>query len=220
MAVLIIDDHKLFADALRSSLAQREIEVVGVATTAEMGLDVAKATEPSLVLCDLNLPDGDGILLGRSIMDELPGTRVLALTSRKDQQTITEVVTAGLTGYLSKDTPLAQVVDTIAKVKDGQELETPTAAPPKLRATISKEWNSELLARQLTEREIEVLRLLVEGADSTTIARNLSISSSTVRTHVQSILTKLQVRSRLAAVAFAVRHGIVDVRRQDVRRYA
>jgi two-component system nitrate/nitrite response regulator NarL len=210
MRVLIIDDHRLFADAVRSSLEARGQVVVGIAETGSAGLEMASSHKPDLALVDLGLPDESGVVVGAKIIQMSPETRVLAVTASTDPRSVTEVLTRGFHGYLTKSTPLAQFVSAIDAVANGQ-----TVLPERLRqpgrAHGSEDWYARLLAEQLSRREMEVLQLLGAGATSRSIAETLSVTRNTVRSHVQCILTKLQVHSRLEAVSFALRHGLIKV---------
>jgi DNA-binding NarL/FixJ family response regulator len=158
---------------------------------------------------DIGLPDGHGVEIGRRILEECPGTKVVALTALEDERIVERALQAGLHGYLTKNTDPATFRRALESVEDGQ-----TVYPHRLgRHTGRAPGGSHegLLAQQLTPRELEVLQLLAEGAASREIAGRLSISSNTVRTHVQGILSKLQVHSRLEAAAFAVRNDLVTL---------
>lgn len=199
----------LFADAIRSTLESAGLEVVGVATTGEQGVEDVRRERPDLVLVDLGLPDQSGLAVGKRIIDEHPGIKVLALTAIDAPKAVEEALRSGFHGYLTKDTPLARFVSSIRAAVDGQVVIPHRLAPAVAGAKTPGEASAALLVEQLTARELEVLALLVDGANGEDIARHLVISPNTVRTHVQSILTKLQVHSRLEAATFAVRHGIV-----------
>jgi DNA-binding NarL/FixJ family response regulator len=208
---LVVDDHALFTDAVLPLLDEMGIEVVGVARTGEEGVAVARREHPHLVLVDLGLPDVEGISVGKRILADLPETRILALTGRRDPELVKEAVRAGFRGYLTKDTPLSQFAESIRAALRGEVVMPMPLPQPKAVTRTPQEESAALLARHLTAREREVLTLLVEGLDNAEIAKRLDVSANTIRTHVQNILTKLGVRSRLQAAAFAVRHEVVDV---------
>ena len=212
MRVLIVDDHALFTDAILPVLqGMEEMDVLGVARSGREGLALTRRELPELALVDLGLPDMSGIALGRRILEEMPGTRVLALTGRKDSEAVSEALAAGFSGYLTKDIPMASFADRVRSALEGEVVRPEPMPSPRPRVRTPEAENAELLASQLTKRELQVLTLLVEGSDNAEIARSLGVSANTVRTHVQSILTKLGVRSRLQAAAFAVRHRVVEV---------
>lgn len=181
------------------------LEPVGTAADA---VEAAERQRPSLALVDIGLPDQSGLLVGRRIMEVSPGTRVVAVTALEDARLAEEVVRAGFHGYLMKDVNVSQLLSSIDAVLSGE-----VVLPPRLTraavATRGSEPGGHLLGQQLTPRELEVLEMLAKGAGGREIARALGVAPNTVRTHVQSILSKLQVHSRLEAAAFAVRHGLV-----------
>ena len=208
-SVLIVDDHKLFAEAIQSSLRDFGIAVENVASSRAEALSVIDRIVPDVVLMDLGLPDGNGVEVGKTILARYPGIKVLALTARCDPDAVKDVMRAGFSGFLSKDTPLDKLAASIRLALDGHVVIPHRVAGAAAGARTPEQKNAELLASQLTPRELQVLALLVQGAGSKTIADDLCVSLNTVRTHVQSILTKLQVRSRLEAAAFAVRFSLV-----------
>ena len=189
------------------------MEVSSVASTTAEATDAVRRDAPDVVLLDIELPDGDGIALGRSIAAEHPETKVMALTALNDPKAVGETLRAGFAGYLTKDTPLTQFVAMIEAAAAGEVVIPQRFAAAAVGVRTAEERHASLLAEQLSPREREVLSLLAEGAGSDEIAQRLSVSPNTVRTHVQSILTKLQVHSRLEAATFAVRYGIVKVPR-------
>lgn len=208
--VLIVDDHALFAEAIRLALAGAGIEVVGIASSAEEGLKAASASRPDLALVDIDLPDGDGLSLGRTILEQ-HGIQVVIVSALEDPRAVREALQSGFRGYIIKNTPLGRFVASVSEALDGDVVIPRALAPRVAGARTSEEESVALLAAQLTPRELEVLELLVAGASGDRIAKQLGISPNTVRTHVQNVLNKLQVNSRLEAATFAARHGIVDV---------
>jgi two-component system, NarL family, nitrate/nitrite response regulator NarL len=207
---LIVDDHTLFAEAVRATLEARGIEVVAVVANGAEALEAVAAHRPDLVLLDLGLPDRSGLAVGADILDEAPETKVLALTALDDPRAVKEAMRTGFHGYLTKDTPVAKFVEAVLAAIGGQVVMPHRLAAQAAGARSRHDHQVALMAEQLTYRELDVLRLLADGLPGEAIARRLGISRNTVRTHVQSILTKLQVHSRLEAASFAVRHGIVD----------
>lgn len=207
--VLIIDDHMLFAEAIRFALQAHDVDVVGIAASSEEALPAVRRLCPDLVLVDIGLPDGSGLTVGKAILQEYPAMKVLALSALDEPRAVREALRAGFQGYVAKDTPVARFIQAIDAVLAGHVVVPRPLAPRIAGARSAEEEAVALLSNQLTAREREVLGLLVEGASGQSIARSLGISPNTVRTHVQSVLTKLQVRSRLEAATFAVRHRIV-----------
>jgi two-component system, NarL family, nitrate/nitrite response regulator NarL len=209
--VLIVDDHLLFAEAIGLTLSSMGMTVVGIVTRAKEALGAAREHRPDLVLVDIGLPDQSGIALGKEILEELPDMKVVALTAREDAQAVREALRMGFHGYLTKRIEPEQFRRSLESVLAGQAV-FPHGLARRAAQTSIDGSDGELLAKQLTAREIEVLQLLAEGASSREIADRLSVSPNTVRTHVQGILSKLQVHSRLGAAAYAVRHDLVKIR--------
>jgi len=218
--ILIVEDQVLFSEAIRLALEERDMVVVGMATTGEEALAMAQETDPDLALVDIGLPDRSGLAVGKQILEEHPGVKVLALTVLEDPRVMREALRLGFHGYILKDIPVVRFVRAVETVMAG-EVVVPRKRAPRLTGTGSSDDEAvALLASQLTRRELEVLELLVEGAEGLAIAQRLGIAPNTVRTHVQSILTKLQVHSRLEAVAFAVQHRLTPLPRTSDRGVA
>jgi DNA-binding NarL/FixJ family response regulator len=210
---LIVDDHMLFAEAVQVAIQDLGISVARVVTTGGEAIAEADRSLPDVIFMDIGLPDQSGLIAGRTILERHPDARIIALTALNDRSTVDEALRLGFVGYLTKDTPVARFVNAIRSAMDGHLVLPQRLSPTRRRSQAEKDVA--LMASQLTPREMEVLTLLVEGADGRKAAATLGISLNTVRTHVQSILTKLQVHSRLEAATFAVRHDIVKVPRPD-----
>lgn len=203
----------LFAEAVQVAIEDLGISVARVVTTGEEAIAEADRSLPDVIFMDIGLPDQSGLIAGRTILERHPDARIIALTALNDRSTVDEALRLGFVGYLTKDTPVARFVNAIRSAMDGHLVLPQRLSPTRRRSQAEKDVA--LMASQLTPREMEVLTLLVEGADGRKAAAALGISLNTVRTHVQSILTKLQVHSRLEAATFAVRHDIVKVPRPD-----
>jgi DNA-binding NarL/FixJ family response regulator len=207
--ILIVDDHKLFAEAIRSALEEAGVDVVDVATTAHETLIAVSRHEPDLVLMDLGLPDANGFEVGQKLLERDPDVKVLIVTAVADPDLVRDSVGAGFSGYVTKDTPIVQFVSSVRAALAGDVVLPRSLARRAVGVRSPEEEDARKRAAHLTEREREVLTHLTEGASSEDIAAALHISLNTVRTHIQNTLTKLQVRSRLEAAAFAVRFGLV-----------
>ena len=207
--ILIVDDHKLFAEAIRSALEEAGVDVVDVATNAHETLNAVSRHEPDLVLMDLGLPDANGFEVGQELLERDPDVKVLIVTAVTDPDLVRDSVGAGFSGYVTKDTPIVQFVSSVRAALAGDVVLPRSLARRVVGVRSPEEEEARRRAGHLTEREREVLELLTEGASSERIAATLHISLNTVRTHIQNTLTKLQVRSRLEAAAFAVRFGLV-----------
>jgi two-component system nitrate/nitrite response regulator NarL len=209
--VLIVDDHRLFADAIRSVLERSGARQVDVAGSIDEAMDLATRHRPTLALVSLTLSEaeqGDGIQVGERILAEVPSTRVLGMAGSDESAKIARALASGFQGIAIKDHSLKgflTAVETTLRSRAG----TPTPLRFANNGRSSRPMTSEtLLVGQLTSREFHVLQLLVEGLASGRIADQLGISSNTVRSHIQSVLHKLHVHSRLEAAAFAVRHEL------------
>jgi two-component system nitrate/nitrite response regulator NarL len=209
MRILIVDDHVLFAEAIRLALLDQGIGEIALASDAEHALEALDdgGRRPDVILMDVGLPDRNGIELGAEIVERWPDVRVIALTGQKDRAVLREAMRVGFHGFLTKDAQVSRVVNAINTVQGGEVVMPQALTRP---VSIRYDDHAALLAAQLTDREREVLARLAEGCASDDIAAQLGITRNTVRTHVQSILAKLGVHSRLEAVAFAVRHGVVS----------
>jgi two-component system nitrate/nitrite response regulator NarL len=180
--------------------------VLPIAGTAREGIEAAKQHRPDIVLVDIGLPDQSGLHVGARILQELPETKVVALTAIEDSRLAREAIKAGFQGYLTKNADMHQFLSSLRSVLAGSAVISQQVAGGRDRS------HADLAIEQLTDRERQVLGYLARGYPGTAIAEELGIAKNTVRTHVQSILSKLQVHSRLEAAAFAVRHGVVRPR--------
>ena len=208
--VVVGDDHGVFADALSTVLGQRRLVVRAVAHRAADVLAAVGEHEPCVCLLDRTFPDGDGLELIPDLLTTSPRTRVIVVTADPDEGAVRRALDAGARGFVHKTRGVAALVDAIHRVVDG---EVAVELPPRRRATaVAVEDEYRRLASHLTAREWDCLRLIVDGHGTGEIASELGISGTTVRTHVQAVLTKLGVHTRLEAVAVASRHGLLASR--------
>jgi DNA-binding NarL/FixJ family response regulator len=215
--VLFVEDHRLLADSL-SALLRREpdIAVVGIAGTVAEAKELAR-NRLDVVLMDYQLPDGTGAEATRAIKARWPAARVIMVTALTDDETVLESIQAGADGYLTKDRAAEEVVLAVRAAFAGETL-LPRSVIAEIarRVALSKERTDErLMIEPLTPRELEVLRALSEGLSTPEICERLFIAPNTLRTHVQNIMGKLRVHSKLEAVAFALRYRLVDLPRPD-----
>lgn len=204
--VFVADDHELVRYALRVLLeAEPDMEVVGEACDSESAISGCRAASPDVVLLDLRMPGIGGIDVCRAIRRSCPGTSVLVLTSFDDDREVFGAVDAGASGFLLKDTPPDRVVQSVRAIASGQAVFDSGVASRIIagRAGITDE------AEALSDREMEVLRLLARGLSNREIGRALWIGETTVKTHVSHILRKLGQADRTQAVIAAVRIGLV-----------
>lgn len=205
---MIVDDQLLFAQALTVTIDAAGHSVVAVAENGTQALKAVREHQPDLVLLDIGLLEQSGIAVGRAILELRPQTKVVALTVLDDAQTAHAAIRAGFHGYLLKDMPSARFVRALGKIEDGRPLGSPRPRRARPRGGRGGSAEDQLLLMQLTARELEVLGLIAEGLPNGRLAARLGISPHTVRSHINAILSKLQLRSRLEAAAFAVRNGL------------
>jgi DNA-binding NarL/FixJ family response regulator len=209
--VLIADDHAVVRQGLRTFLElQDDIEVVADACDGEEAVSATFDGRPDVVLMDLMMPGLDGIEATRRILRERPATRVIALTSFLDDETVLPAVRAGAAGYLLKDVEPEQLVRAIRTVHGGEALLHPAATATVMRELADHAEPAYEADLGLTGREREVLALVARGLPNKLIARELGIAEKTVKTHVSSILAKLGVTDRTQAALLAVRRGWVE----------
>jgi NarL family two-component system response regulator LiaR len=203
---LIVDDHSVVRQGLHMFLSlDSEIEVVGEAANGAEAVQMVKTLGPDVVLMDLLMPVMDGISATQAIRRDYPDTEVVALTSVLEDESVINAVRAGAIGYLLKDTQAEDLVKAIHAAAAGQVQLSPRAAERLMREIRAPES-----PEKLTERETEVLRLIALGKSNKEIASDLSISETTVKTHVSNILMKLNLPSRTRAALYAVKIGLVS----------
>ncbi|MCC7207988.1 MAG: response regulator transcription factor [Anaerolineae bacterium] len=204
--VLIIDDHYMVRRGLIALLENfDDFIVVGDVGDARIGVEMCNQHRPDVVLMDIVMPGMDGVSATRAIRSSCPETQVVALTSFHDEERVQEALKAGAIGYLMKNVSVDELANAVRRAHQGQ----PTLAPEAAQALISATVRPPALGHDLTEREREVLSLMVEGLNNREIAERLVISNSTVKNHVSNILDKLRTSSRTQAVAMAVEHRII-----------
>ncbi|CAN5206699.1 response regulator transcription factor [soil metagenome] len=211
--VLIADEQSLFREAVKVVLeTQPDISVVAEAADGRRAIAEAARTRPDVALVDVGLPDCDSMEATSAIVDRVPGCRVVILAPQESQKALADALEAGASGYLTKDCPLAHLIHAVRSVHQGETLVPPRMLGPLLAQLIRRQREQgHALQRmsRLTRREREVLALLADGADNGGIARILFISPQTARTHIQNVLTKLGVHSRLEAASFVLQNGIL-----------
>jgi DNA-binding NarL/FixJ family response regulator len=210
ITVVVIDDHVLFRSGLRELLEQEQINVVGEASSAEAGIELVQHHAPNVAIMDLNLPRMSGHEAIRRIGEVAPETQVLVLSISTDEADVTEAVLAGACGYLLKDASVGDIAAGVRAAASGDSMVSPRMAKALLRQLRRHEQEDRRPTTQdLSTREKEVLRLVVDGKDNAAIAAELFISPYTVKNHISNILLKLQVENRLQAAVRAVRDALV-----------
>lgn len=205
--VMIVDDHLMVRRGLATFLgAAPDLELVGEAANGAEAVRLCAQIRPDVVLMDLKLPELDGVKATRAIREANPDVRVIAVTSSYEDELVSEALRAGAIGYLVKDVGVRGLGDAIRAAIAGQ----PTLAPEATQALVRQASAPPLPDEALTDREREVLSLMVKGMSNAQIAHHLVLSRSTVNFHVSHVLGKLDVTSRTAAVSVALRRRLVD----------
>ncbi len=210
--VLIADDHKLFRQGLIGLMETREdlVEVVGEAATGQEAVQLVEQLHPEIVLMDIYMPDGDGLQAMRAIQARFPTTKVVILTSSESDEHLYQAVQYGAAGYLLKDLDADELFDLIGGVMRGEAALTREMASRLLKNVAKRSTDPDQGEQALTERELAVLRLVAVGATNQEIADKLNISLNTAKSHIRSILDKLQLENRTQAANYAIHRGLVS----------
>jgi len=214
--VLIVDDHALFRRGLEMVLEQEpDIDVVGEASDGAEALTKAVDGTPDIVLLDVRMPKRGGIDACTAIKDAVPSTKIIMLTISDEEADLYDAIKAGAMGYLLKEISIEEVASAIRAVHGGQSLISPSMASKLLNEFASMikrgDERQQVPAPRLTDREMEVLRLVAKGMNNRDIAKELFISENTVKNHIRNILEKLQLHSRMEAVVYAVREKLLEI---------
>jgi len=207
--VMVVDDHQLLTQSLLMVIGEeRDMSVVATAASVAEARANARQHRPDVILMDYRLPDGLGTDAAVAIREDNPAVKVVMLTGFPDDAILIAAIEAGCSGYITKDSAVEEAISAVRAAHAGEALISPPMLArllPKLR----RDYRG--VGSTLTDREKEVLALLAEGSQNSTVADKLFVSVNTVRKHVQSILSKLGAHSKLEAVAVAVREGIIDL---------
>jgi DNA-binding NarL/FixJ family response regulator len=214
--VLVVDDHALFRRGLEMVLAQEaDIDVIGEASDGAEAVDKAAELLPDVVLMDVRMPRRGGIDACTAIKDVVPSAKIVMLTISDEEADLYEAIKAGASGYLLKEISIDEVAMAIRAVAGGQSLISPSMASKLLTEFASmikrSDERQQVPAPRLTDRELEVLKLVAKGFNNRTIAEELFISENTVKNHIRNILEKLQLHSRMEAVVYAVREKLLEI---------
>lgn len=206
--VMLVDDHNVVRSGLATFLtAYDDLELVGEARNGLEAVKICQEKRPDVILMDLMMPEMDGIAATRAILAEYPEIKIIAMTSFEEESLVQGVLAAGAISYLLKNVTSDELANAIRAASLGRSTLSPEAA----KALIDATRPTKHALVDLTERELEVLRLVVQGQSNQQIASALIISLSTVKAHISSILSKLQVSSRAEAIAYAIKHKLVTL---------
>jgi len=206
--VMLVDDHNVVRSGLATFLrAYEDVQLVGEAKNGLEAVNLCREKKPDVVLMDLMMPEMDGIAATRAILADYPEIKIIAMTSFEEEELVQGVLAAGAISYLLKNVTSDELAKAIRDAVSGRSTLSPEAARVLVQATRPTEqpW------LELTEREMQVLNLVVQGQSNRQIADAMFISVATVKAHVSSILSKLQVSSRAEAIAYAIKHKIVSL---------
>ena len=212
--VAVVDDQELFRRGLTMLLGvEDDIEVVGEAGDGVAATELAATAVPDVILMDVRMPKRSGIEACVAIKDVAPTARIIMLTVSDEEADLYDAVKNGASGYLLKDSSIDEVAQAIRVVADGQSLISPSMAIKLLDEfkQMSRTDRQQVPSPRLTDRELEVLKLVAQGLNNREIAKRLFISENTVKNHVRNILEKLHLHSRMEAVVYAVREKILDL---------
>ncbi len=205
--LLLVDDHVVVRQGLRMVLSlEPDLDIIGEANNGQEALSLVKKLDPQVVLMDLLMPVMDGVSAIRAIKKEHPDIEVVALTSVLEDRLVIDAVEAGAAGYLLKESGPEELIEAIRAAAKGE-----VRLHPKAQKRLIKEVRTPEMRESLTERETETLRLIAKGLSNKEIASELSVSEVTVKTHVSSILSKLNLQSRTQAALFALKEGLVGL---------
>ncbi|HEX6151077.1 MAG TPA: response regulator transcription factor [Nocardioides sp.] len=213
--VLVVDDQELFRRGLTMLLASEDgIDVVGEAGDGIEGTTLAESVAPDVVLLDVRMPRRSGIEACLAIKESVPSAKIIMLTVSDEEADLYEAVKSGASGYLLKDSSIEEVAQAVRVVSEGQSLISPSMAVKlidEFKQISRPEKGAVGGGLRLTDRELEVLRLVATGMNNREIAKQLVISENTVKNHVRNILEKLQLHSRMEAVMYAVKEKLLDL---------
>jgi DNA-binding NarL/FixJ family response regulator len=210
--VLLVDDHDLFRTGLRNLLEEQEVEIVGEASDGQQAIKMVRELAPDVVVMDLNMPGMSGVEATRQVTSAAPLTRVVVLTISDQDADVLDAILAGACGYLMKDASIDELLAGIRAASIGESLISSHIAGKvlqRIRAMSTQPEIEQQIRTELSDREIEVLKLIANGKDNAMIAAELHISPKTVKNHISNILMKLQIENRIQAAVYAVRSGIV-----------
>ena len=212
LRVLLVDDHDLFRTGLRNLLEEQGVHVVAEAGSGGEAVRAVRELAPDVVIMDLNMPGMNGVEATRQIVSAAPLTRVLVLTISDQDGDVMDAILAGACGYLMKDASIQELLRGLRSAAVGESLISPHIAAKvlqRVRASSTQPEIEKAIRAELSDREIEVLKLIANGKDNAQIAGELHISPKTVKNHISNILMKLQIDNRIQAAVYAVRSGIV-----------
>ena len=210
--IVVADDHKIMRDGLRSMLDKEAgIEVVGEASNGRAAVSLARKLKPQVVIMDITMPELNGVDAARQILDEMPGTKIIALSMHSDRRFVMEMFKAGVAGYLLKDCAFDELSRAIKSVINKQIYVSPAIAGTVIEDYVGHISEDYISSDELTTREREVLQLIAEGMTTKQISSHLNVSIKTVETHRRKIMKKLNIHSIAELTKAAIRQGLTSL---------
>jgi two-component system, NarL family, response regulator NreC len=210
--VLLVDDHKIFRDGLRTLIEKEGMEVVGEAENGRKTLKLAEKLMPNVIIMDVSMPDMNGIEATRKIIASFPDLKVIALSMHSDRRFVLGMLEAGASGYLLKDCAFGELASAIKQVLTGNKYLSPQIADVVVKGYLNKSTDSFVSGGSvLTSREREILQLIAEGLTAKEIADHVFLSVKTVETHRRNIMQKLNMRSTVDLTKYAIREGLTSL---------
>jgi len=210
MRVLVVDDHSLFRDGIVSLLDAAGFEVIGQANNGIAAVDEALRLHPELVLLDIHMPEMNGLEALKRIKSALPETHVVMLTVAEDETYLAEAIKSGADGYLLKHLGGPEFIELLEGLKRGEAAITRKTATFLMKQIAHPKVGHDRPVTVLSDREIEIIRLLAEGLSNKSISERLSLSGNTIKYHLKNILRKLNVQNRTEAVMYAIRNNLIE----------
>ena len=210
MRVLVVDDYSLFRDGIVSLLEAAGFNVIGQANNGNMAVEEAIRLRPELVLLDIHMPEMNGLEALKQIKSNLPETRVVMLTVAEDETYLAEAIKSGADGYLLKHLGGPEFIELLEGLKRGEAAITRKTAAFLMKQIAHPKVAQDKPVTALSDREIEIIRLLAEGLSNKSISERLSLSENTIKYHLKNILQKLNVQNRTEAVMYAIRNNLIE----------
>ena len=210
--IILVDDHQMFRDGVKSVLDDEEnIEIIGEVGAAKELYDLLKSDSPDLIITDISMPDISGIEIAKYVSENYPGIKILILSMHSNEEFITKALSVGANGYLPKDTSMSELLEAINAIYKGDNYFNKNISDTILKSIINKSKQENLEQNTLTKREKEVIKLVVEGLTNKEIADKLFISIRTVDSHKNNIMQKLNLKSSVELVKYAIKNNLADL---------
>ena len=199
--ILVADDHPVVREGLASILKAKDIKVIGEAGDGEEACRLYDQLSPDILVLDLRMPKKDGLQVVTELMSRTPKPRIIVMTTYEGEEDVRRALRAGAKGYVLKGTKRDRILETVRKVYEGQ---------PSLSAEVAAKLTDSLTHPELSERELQVLKYMATGKSNKEIAQVIYVSENTVKAHVKSILAKMEAMGRTAAIAIAIKRGLIE----------